>query len=272
MSTEKTEAVVIRQADFSETSRVVTFFTRGWGKVTTVAKGGRRLKGPFESALDLLTVCRIVFIRKSSTSLDILTEAQLISRFRARKRDLAGLYGGYYVAELLAGLTEEYDPHPVLYDETVNILKRLSENRLTEEPAARPRSDEKKRPAREENPALVILRFELVVLREIGQLPAMDVCLSCETPLSHNGPFAFWVSQGGFLCRGCQKAEYLKHPVQPGTLAVLRRLAAPADPLLARLDVSPQQIAEMRPVTTAALSHILGRRPRTLRYLQPHSR
>ena len=88
MSTEKTDAVVIRQADFSESSRVVTFFTREWGKVSMVAKGARRLKGPFEAALDLLTVSRIVFIRKLSTSLDILTEAQLITRFRPNGRDL----------------------------------------------------------------------------------------------------------------------------------------------------------------------------------------
>ena len=146
MSTEKTEAVVIRQADFSESSRVVTFFTRDWGKISTVAKGGRRLKGPFEAALDLLTVCRIVFIRKLSTSLDILTEAQLVSRFRPNGRDLVSLYGGYYVAELLSNLTEEYDPHPNLYDQTAQTLSHLAED---------------------PNPRESNLRFELNLLREI---------------------------------------------------------------------------------------------------------
>src|ERR1043165_4338396 len=66
MSTQKAEALVIRQTDFSETSKVVTFFTREHGKISVIAKGARRLKGPFEAAIDLLTVCRIVFIRKSS--------------------------------------------------------------------------------------------------------------------------------------------------------------------------------------------------------------
>jgi len=54
MSTEKTEAIIIRQVDFSETSRVVTFYTREFGKVPLLAKGAKRLKGPFESGLDLL--------------------------------------------------------------------------------------------------------------------------------------------------------------------------------------------------------------------------
>jgi DNA repair protein RecO (recombination protein O) len=246
MSTEKTDAVVIRQADFSETSRVVTFFTRDWGKVSTVAKGARRLKGPFEAALDLLTVCRIVFIRKSSTSLDILTEAQLISRFKPHGRNLAGLYGGYYVAELLAGLTEEYDPHPALYDEAVAALDRLAE---------------------EEDARLPVLRFELATLREIGQLPALEECVVCGEP-AEKGTFAFWVSQGGVICRNCRKEEYERNLIQAGTLAVLRRLSAESPAGLERLAVAPDQHREMRHVATAAISHALGRRPKMLRYLQ----
>src|SRR6476661_2802801 len=123
---EKSTAIVIRQADFSESSRVVTLFTRGFGKVAALAKGAKRLKGPFEAALDLLATCEIVFIRKSSSGLDILTEAQLQRRFKPRPGNLGNLYGGYYIAELLDALNEEYDPHPLLFDEAVEALDRLS--------------------------------------------------------------------------------------------------------------------------------------------------
>jgi DNA repair protein RecO (recombination protein O) len=70
---EKSPAIVLRVVDWSETSSVVTLFTREFGKVRGLAKGARRPKGPFESALDLLAVCRVVFIRKSSDALDLLT-------------------------------------------------------------------------------------------------------------------------------------------------------------------------------------------------------
>src|SRR5688572_31702494 len=124
MAAEKSDAIVIRLADFSESSKVVTLFTREFGKVAALAKGAKRLKSPFEAALDLLAQCRIVFLRKSSSGLDILTEAQLLQRFRPTSRDLTRLYAGYYVAELLDGLTEEYDPHPELYDAAAAILER----------------------------------------------------------------------------------------------------------------------------------------------------
>ncbi len=70
MSTEKAVGLVIRVVDFSETSCIVTIFTREFGKVAGLAKGARRLKGPFDSALDLLSQVRLVFLRKSSDALD----------------------------------------------------------------------------------------------------------------------------------------------------------------------------------------------------------
>ncbi|MGO9110195.1 MAG: DNA repair protein RecO, partial [Thermoguttaceae bacterium] len=98
MPSEKASALVLRTIDFSETSLVVWLFTREFGKIGALAKGARRLKNPFESALDVLTLCRIVFLHKSSEALDLVTEARLVRRFRPTGRNLAGLYAGYYVA------------------------------------------------------------------------------------------------------------------------------------------------------------------------------
>jgi DNA repair protein RecO (recombination protein O) len=126
MPTEKAIALVLRVVEFSETSSVVTLLTREFGKVRGLAKGARRPKGPFESALDLLSLCRIVFLRKSSEALDLLTEAKLEQRFRPAPRSLSSLYAGYYVAELLNELTDDSDPHPELFDQAIHTLESLS--------------------------------------------------------------------------------------------------------------------------------------------------
>ena len=97
MSTEKALALVLRTADWSETSRIATLWTRELGKVRALAKGGRRLKSNFEVALDLLTVCSIVFLRKSSGGLDLLTEAQVVERFPRLRTDLPALYAGTHL-------------------------------------------------------------------------------------------------------------------------------------------------------------------------------
>jgi DNA repair protein RecO (recombination protein O) len=246
MSTEKAAAIVIRMADFSESSRVVTMFTREFGKVAALAKGAKRLKGPFEAALDLLAACQVVFIRKSSSGLDILTEAQLQKRFKPRPGDLGSLYGGYYIAELLDALSEEYDPHPILYDEAVLALERLAGDTLLD---------------------ISILCFELVILREIGQLPAFDACTSCGEPAGSASRYGYQPSQGGLVCQNCFGEEAPSHLMSAGAAVLLRKLSDASPATLQNLMISPSQMREMRPVVNTAIAGILGRRPKTLRYL-----
>ena len=250
MSAEKTDALVIRQVDFSESSRVITLFTREFGKIGVMAKGARRLKGPFDAALDLLTACRIVFLRKSSGGLDLLTEAQLIQRFQPLAGQLSHLYAGYYIAELLDVLSEDHDPHPHLYDEALTVLGRLAG------------------PSR---PGMNVLRFEMVLLREIGQLPAFDECVFCGQSFEDVATAAeqrlfFKVSQGGLVCSRCQREETAHLEIGAGTVALLRSLSAES---LAwqNLTPSPQQARELRAVANSIFNHTLGRRPKMQRYL-----
>src|SRR5205807_10296988 len=129
--------------------------------------GGRRLRSNFENALDLLTHCSIVFFRKSSGSLDLLTEAQVIQRFPRLRGDLPALYAAYYVAELLADWTEDYDPHPSLFDEARATLQTLGTPGTVT--------------------ALRMARFELVLLRELGYAPVLHECVACSTKLTGQG-------------------------------------------------------------------------------------
>jgi DNA repair protein RecO (recombination protein O) len=242
----KADALVIRQADFSNTSRVVTFFTRECGKIAAIAKGAKRLKGPFDSALDLLAESRIVFLRKSS-ALDILTEAKLVTRFRPNPANIGTFYAGCYIAELLAGLTEDNDPFPQLFDSAKRTLAELQE------------SDDYQLP---------VLRFEIVMLREIGQLPVFDACINCGDEVDVRASYSFWVSQGGILCPNCQRQQYAQHQMQAGTVAMMKRLSESSDDFSSRVKPSAQQIREIRFTLTAAISGILGRKPKTLRYLK----
>src|SRR5437764_9986839 len=123
MTAQKATALVLRTVDWSETSRIATLWTREFGRVRVLAKGGRRLHSNFESALDLLTVCSIVLLRKSTGGLDLLTEARVVERFGQLRVDLPALYAAYYVAELLSDWSEEYDPHPALFDEARDTLQ-----------------------------------------------------------------------------------------------------------------------------------------------------
>lgn len=247
MSTEKSEGLILRVTDFSETSRIVVLFTRDFGKISALAKGGRRLKGPFESALDLLSTCQVVFLSKHTSGLDLLTEAKLVSRFHPQERELVCLYAGYYVAELLLSLTEDYDPHPALYSSVQEVLEQFQSLEKT---------------------MLGVLRFELVLLREIGQLPDFETCAACGAELTEGRVFGYWVSEGGLICPTCQREDYTQISIHAGTAAALRLLAGENEQAWKRLNLTAQQIKEVKRVTTSAISHILGHRPKMLKYLE----
>lgn len=244
---EKTEALVIRLADWSESSKVVTLFSRDFGKIAAVAKGAKRLKSAFEAALDLLTICNIVFIQKSSEGLDILTEAKLQKRFTGKPGKLESLYAGYYLAELLDSLTELTDPHPDLYAEALQTLERFTGEVPLE---------------------LAILRWELVLLNEIGQLPMLEGCAECGRPVAPDVWFDFSVGQGGLICPNCHPEADHARPLQPGTLVILNQVLNGQSAAWQRLLVSPVQLRELRRVMTPTICHVLGKRPKMFGYLK----
>jgi DNA repair protein RecO (recombination protein O) len=248
MSAEKAIALVLRTTDWSETSRIATLWTREFGKVRVLAKGGRRLKSNFENALDLLTVCSIVFFRKSSGSLDLLTEAQVVQRFPRLRTDLAALYAAYYVAELLADWSQDYDPHPALFDEALDTLRTLG----TEEGAS----------SIECGPR--IARFEMVLLRELGYSPVLDHCAGCGGALAET-ELAFSPAANGVLCLGCRGGQRDSRPLSPRTWWTLRDLADPGEAW--RRPWGAEARAEVRQLLGQYVTYLLGRRPRLLSYL-----
>jgi DNA repair protein RecO (recombination protein O) len=244
MPAEKALGLVIRVTDWSETSRIATLWTRELGKVRVLAKGGRRLKSAFESALDLLTLCSIVLLRKSSGSLDLLTEAQIVGRYPQLRRDLPALYAGYYLAELLGDLTEDYDPHPELFDEARQTLETLGTSGV----ATGPR----------------LAHFEMTLLRELGYLPSLDTCVGCANLLTPES-VAFSPALGGVLCGTCRARQRDRRPLSAAAWHLLRELAEPGDAWRRAQDTRVR--GEVRQLLNDYVTYLLGRRPRLLPYL-----
>jgi DNA repair protein RecO (recombination protein O) len=241
MASEKTRAIVLRVIEFSETSCVVTLFTEDFGKIGALAKGARRPKSAFEGALDLLALVRIVFLHKSSDALDLLTEAKLERRFRSSQRDLARLYAGYYVAELLAELTDAGDPHRGLFTAADETLLALD----SDAPLAE-----------------TVLQFELAALRLLGHAPSLDQCVVCGQPVSAKGRVAFGMTSGGVLCGECRGGRRGVVSVTSGVIAALRAVEEES-----AFQLDPAVRGELRGVMTNYLAHLVGHRLRMSEYL-----
>lgn len=245
MAAERATALVIRGTDWSETSRIATLWTREFGKIRALAKGGRRLKSNFESAFDLLSVCDIVFLRKAHGGLDLLTEARVRERFPELRSDLRSLYLGYYVAELLSDGTFDYDPYPPLFDAALATLRGLS-NPTTDRWAT-------------------ASAFELVWLRELGYCPRFETCAACGTavvPQPGSVRVVYSPATGGVVCDACVSSVSDRRSLTVEGWRALLRLAAGDESTLL-----PGVRREVRSLLGQTVSGILGRRPKMLSYV-----
>jgi len=247
---EKATALVLRTTDWSETSRIATLWTREFGKVRVLAKGGRRLKSAFENALDLLTLCSIVLLRKSSGGLDLLTEAQVVQRFPRLGQHLPALYAAYYVAELLNDWTEEYDPHPNLFDRALETLRALGASRPEDEPVRVP---------------LRVMRFEMQLLTELGYAPVLERCAGCGVGVDEGQRLMFGLAAGGVLCLACQADQRDRLPLSDAALNYLRALAATGE---GWRRLGEQADGDVRRLLGQYVTWLRGRRPRMLTYLE----
>jgi DNA repair protein RecO (recombination protein O) len=246
MSSEKATALVLRVVEFSETSSVVTLFTREFGKIQALAKGARRPKGPFESSLDLLALCRIVFLRKSSGALDLLTEAKLERRFRPPSHDLSCLYAGYYVAELLSELTDDYDPNPALFDLAEQILLGFAQGNAVSNS---------------------VLRWELAALSVLGHLPSLDRCVECGKAVTTKERVAFGLLAGGVVCANCRAGKRQVVSVSGGTIRAMVVLGDAQNDSWKKLELDARTRGELRGLMNNYVAHLLGHRPRMQEYL-----
>lgn len=259
MPAEKSDAIVLRITEFSETSCVMTLYTREFGKITGLAKGARRKKSPFESALDVLSVIRVVFLHKNTDAMDLLTEAKLERRFRSATSDWDRLNCAYYVVELLNGLTGTNDAQPALYDLAERTLALLDTG--------------------DGSPFLQLARFELQFLAELGHAPMLGTCVGCGQTVAAKEREFFGVVTGGVYCGRCRSGKTSVITLSQDAWQLLDELAgasgAPeANGVRERMEPYSGDsghrlgLAEVRETLNQFVSHLMGSRPRVQAFLK----
>jgi len=126
------QAICIRQWDFSETSQTVSLFARQLGGIRALAKGARRERGSFSGGIDLLTVGEIGVIVKRDSDLATLTEWDVHETFPRLRDDLGSNRAGWYVADVLGRMLPPLDPHPALFETTLELLRALGQGTAIE--------------------------------------------------------------------------------------------------------------------------------------------
>ncbi len=112
---ERTTGIILRTRPLTESSLIVQWLTRDFGRISTVAKGARRPKSSFTGKLDLFFEHELSFVRSRRSELHTLREVALIDSHPLLRQDLGWLQQASYAVALIENLTETGTPLPEYY-------------------------------------------------------------------------------------------------------------------------------------------------------------
>ncbi len=109
-----TEGIILARKNFGEADRLLTVFSKHYGKLRIVAKGVRRTTSRKRGAIEIFSFCRFLLAR--GRNLDILTDVEIKNNFQDWRDDLVKVGVAYHLCEVVDKLTVEHQEHKeVLY-------------------------------------------------------------------------------------------------------------------------------------------------------------
>ena len=228
-------AFVLQRHDWSESSLIVELFTRGLGRVVTVARGAKKPTSNFRALLLPFQPVAVLLGAPPKPGADDGDDRELLP---LRSAEWAGdwaaerlggwavvrgpaLFSAFYLNELLLKGLVRQDPHEALFDDYAAALAALAA------------------PDGERDEGAVLRAFELVMLRDTGLLPDLSVATLTAEPLAEDGHYtldathglvpapdgatgARWTALEAALTAGALRFDAL-HAACRGATALLRR-------------------------------------------------
>ena len=224
-------AFVVHRYDWSESSLILEVFTRHHGRVALVAKGAKKPSSNFRPVLLPLQPLQVAF--GGDSEIRTLKGAEWAGGQVMPTGD--ALLSGYYLNELLLRLLARDDPHPQLFDTYAAAVSVLaSEHPEAFEPALR--------------------AFELLLLREIGLLPTLDMQTLTLGPLEPEGRYSL-VPEAGLVAWHEQDG---RASLSGSQWQALQRALDDHAPFSATVRQTAPVIAELKPQLRTLLHYHCG--------------
>ncbi len=241
----RTDAIILRRADFGEADRLLTVYTPGRGKLRLLAKGVRKITSRKAGHVELFMLTNMLVAR--GRTWDIISQAEIVEPYRHLREDLDMTSHAYYLAELLDRFTEEHDPNDPLYELLILTLAHLNHA---------------------DDPFMLLRYFEIHLLSLTGYQPQLHYCLACQEALEPVENNYFHIVDGGTLCpahgESRPNAEIIPLPV----LKVLRFLQAEPREKIIKLQLTPTTRHHIENLLLSYITFLLERQLKSVDFLR----
>lgn len=186
----KTEGIVLKSMEFKEADKIVTIYTKDYGKITAIAKGVRKTKSKFGSSLEILTYS--IFLIYKGRNIDIVSQTEILESFFSTSKEVIKFAFAANCVEIVNKLTEEREINIGLFNLLKEVLHYLR---------------------RTNDPKLLALSFKWQTMSILGYRPSLNHCCKCNKSIEDQKEMYFNVREGGLVCNNCiaeDKEECIK--------------------------------------------------------------
>lgn len=220
-----TEAIVLHAFDYLETSRILRLLTRDAGVLSVLARGARRSRKRFGSAMDLFAQGLAEIHVRPNRELQTLAALD-VTRGRS---ELGEEVGRFTAASMISEIVLRF-PYEEVAAEIFDVVEESLDRIGLADPSRTLEAG---------------LGGAWRIVAHLGFTPALDVCANCHAALEPSASVAFSHSAGGALCTRC------------GSLAAGSRVIPPAARDAIRAWTSSPETPELTPAEGRAHQRLL---------------
>src|SRR3954451_16846519 len=153
---QKCEGIVIRSTAYGESNKVVTLYTREWGKVGVMARGAKKPNSRPSSITQLFT--HGYYLINRGSGLGSLQQGETATSLRSIGEDIFLTAYASYIVELTDKCTDEKTPNPYHFELLFQTLNYMNEGY---------------------EPDVLMNIYEMKMLNVMGMYPILNQCSVC---------------------------------------------------------------------------------------------
>lgn len=176
----RTEGVVLKSIEYGDADKIVTIYTKKYGKIQAIAKGVRKTKSKFGSSLEILTYA--IFLFYKGKNIDIISQTEILESFFTASKEIVKFAFASNCAEVVNKISEEGEVNLSIFFLLKEVLHYLKEAK---------------------DPKLLNLSFKWQALAILGYKPSFGRCCICNSKIEEQKEMFFNIDEGGVICNKC---------------------------------------------------------------------
>ena len=233
----RTNAIIFKKEDRSETDRAFAVFTYDFGRLDVYAKAIRKINSKLRAGIDIFYLSEIEFIRGKNNK--TLTDAEPIEKNNNILQDFEKIKIAYQITNVLDKFIKGQQEDKEIWNLLVDTFKKLNVRQSVAN-----------------NQQLLYYYFLWNFFSVLGYHPEISKCAVCHGKLN---PYNIYFSdkEGGIICKKCLEADKEARKINSDVVKVLRLILIKDWKIISKLkiDLASQKMFET--VTNSYYDYVL---------------